>query len=82
MTITRIKGELEINHERGVIYFHGDKAVAAQYGVITALRISRIPTPIPLINNRMLDLSGPHCNWKGVLAGFEGHAGIDEGGAE
>ena len=37
---TKIHGELEIDHERGVVYFHSEKGY-------TALRIQGIPTPIP-----------------------------------
>lgn len=35
-------GELEIDHERGVIYFHA-------YTGQTMLRICRLPTPIPKV---------------------------------
>ena len=40
MSSSEIKGVLEIDHERGVIYFH------AYYG-ITQLRICSLPKPIP-----------------------------------
>lgn len=65
MTI-RIKGELEIDQERGVIYFHQDSG-------ITALRICSLPTPIPnpKYNKRlkattptMLDITHMYgCSW-------------------
>ncbi len=37
---TKIEGVLEIDHDRGVIYFHSEEGY-------TALRICRLPTPIP-----------------------------------
>ncbi len=37
---TEIKGVLEIDHARGVVYFHAD-------GQWTALRICSLPAPIP-----------------------------------
>lgn len=40
MTTTKIQGELEIDHERGVIYFHNDEGY-------TTLRICQLPKPIP-----------------------------------
>ncbi len=36
---TKIKGELEIDHERGVIYFHNEEGC-------TTLRLCNLPTPI------------------------------------
>ena len=47
MTI-RIKGELEIDSYRGVIYFHDDQGVSR-------LRLSRLPKPIPNPQERRLD---------------------------
>ena len=38
---TRIQGELEIDNDRGVIYFH------SQLMGVTIMRICRLPTPIP-----------------------------------
>lgn len=58
---TKVKGELEIQHGRGVIYFHGDSGV-------TLLRIRRLPKPIrlELSNDYMLDITHMHgTNWKG-----------------
>ncbi len=47
MTST-IKGQLEIDHERGVIYFHiSDLEAAKEIGAITLLRICSLPVPIP-----------------------------------
>lgn len=49
-----IMGELEIDPERGVIYFHAANGR-------TLLRICQLPTPIPL---RALDIShGWGCDW-------------------
>lgn len=37
---TKVKGELEIDHNRGVIYFHtGDPKIATEFGSVTILRI-------------------------------------------
>ena len=41
---TRLHGELEIDHERGVIYFHHEVGY-------TVLRIQGIPVPIPSYDN-------------------------------
>ena len=43
MTI-RIKGELEIDQRRGVIYFH---STDSRLKGLTVLRICRLPRPIP-----------------------------------
>jgi len=41
---TRIPGELEIDHERGVIYFHTeDEEISLKYGGVTILRICGLP---------------------------------------
>jgi hypothetical protein len=46
--ITKLKGELEIDHDRGVIYFHtSNKTFAKKANAITILRICQLPTPIP-----------------------------------
>lgn len=40
MSRTTIPGELEIDHERGVIYFHtSNRRVVEQYGTVTILRV-------------------------------------------
>lgn len=40
---TKLSGELEIDHDRGVIYFHvNSKEQADKLGGITALRICRL----------------------------------------
>ena len=54
-------GELEIDHRRGVIYFHS-------YTGDTILRICRLPKPIPQIPNHpetvLLDITHMHgCSW-------------------
>jgi len=52
---TRILGELEIDHDRGVLYFHtSDPEIASKYGSVTILRICRLPSPIP---PRALDIT-------------------------
>lgn len=52
---TEYTGTLEIDHERGVIYFHtNDPEVVEQYRAQTILRIHGIETPIP--NDRQIDL--------------------------
>ena len=53
-------GELEIDAERGVIYFHAD-------GVGTILRLCQLPRPIPAPGpERCLDLAwGVGVNWPG-----------------
>lgn len=57
--------QLEIDHERGVIYVHGPNGQ-------TLLRISSLPKPIPKLfqviddgtTNRMLDITHMHgCDW-------------------
>lgn len=48
---TRIDGQLQIDHERGVIYFH-----SATTGW-TVLRICSLPTPIPDVTERQLDIT-------------------------
>lgn len=58
MTYT-IRGQLEIDAERGVIYFHTtDPAAAMRLGGITMLRICSLPTPIP--TSQMLDITHMH----------------------
>jgi hypothetical protein len=56
--ITKVTGELEICHDRGVIYFHfTDKVDIMKYGQMTPLRICGIDTPIPpLESERQIDL--------------------------
>jgi hypothetical protein len=56
----KIKGELEIDRERGVIYFHSAQGY-------TALRICNLPTPIPTTNyENGLDITfGVGCSWRG-----------------
>lgn len=54
--ITKIDGQLEIDHERGVIYFHPhNTAFAEVFGGLTALRIQGLPS-IPVKPKRMLDI--------------------------
>ena len=56
--VTCIEGMLEIDHDRGVIYFHAkDEEFVNKHNVITVLRICRLPTPIPTIHERSLDIT-------------------------
>lgn len=55
--ITRIQGVLEIDHERGVIYFHPNEKESIERAVGCVLRICSLPKPIPLINERGLDIT-------------------------
>ena len=51
---TEIRGTLEIDHARGVIYFHTDEGY-------TALRICSLPKPVPTPNtNKALDITHMH----------------------
>jgi hypothetical protein len=50
-----IEGALEIDYNRGVIYFHSNDGV-------TVLRICSLPKPIP--KDKMLDITHMFgCNW-------------------
>ncbi len=52
---TKIAGQLEIDHERGVIYFHcNDSQIADEFGSVTILRICRLPAPVP---RRAIDIT-------------------------
>jgi hypothetical protein len=64
---TVLKGELEIDHERGVIYFHiTDPKAMLSRTVVTALRICNLPRPIPQIQDRALDITHmTGCDWPG-----------------
>lgn len=54
---TRIQGELEIDHTRGVIYFHSKGG--------TVLRICRLPKPIPQVGE-LLDITYLYgVSWEG-----------------
>lgn len=46
---TKTEGELEIDHSRGVIYFHSKGG--------TVLRICGLPTPVPLPISDILDIT-------------------------
>jgi hypothetical protein len=53
-----IEGELEIDHDRGVIYFHATSADALKrYGVVTILRLGHLPR-IP--HDKQLDIVHMH----------------------
>jgi hypothetical protein len=54
----RYQGELEIDSERGVIYFNSNGQ--------TLLRICNLPRPIPFLKDTMLDITHMHsASWKG-----------------
>ena len=55
--ITTYDGQLEIDHVRGVVYFHSNKGK-------TLLRICSLPKPIPEPED-LLDITFGHgVNWK------------------
>ncbi len=63
MNNTRIPGELEIDHDRGVIYFHTTElATAEKWGGVTIMRICRLPAPIPHRAFDITHLAG--CDWR------------------
>jgi len=67
MAITKLDGQLEIDHDRGVIYFHiGNSVQSAERCVVTALRVCSLPTPIPEIHKgRSLDITYMYgCDWE------------------
>lgn len=51
MATTKLQGQLEIDHERGVIYFHANPSRHAKLVnkamTVTLLRICNLPKPIP-----------------------------------
>lgn len=50
-----INGQLEINHDAGIIYFHtSDLKIVQKYDNVTILRLSNCPKPIP--ENTQIDL--------------------------
>ena len=60
----KFRGELEIDADRGVIYFHAESPVTAvEYGSVTILRICNLPTPIPKKSLDVTHLVG--CDWDG-----------------
>ena len=66
MSSIKIKGELEIDSERGVIYFHTSdlEVLEKNQGQSTILRICHLPKPIP--TSMMLDITHMMgCNWSG-----------------
>lgn len=63
MENTIIEGQLEIDHNRGVIYFHCNPDYARERGVVTMIRVCGLATPVP--KHRMLDLTNPTCDWRG-----------------
>lgn len=60
---TEIQGMLEIDHDRGVIYFHaGKKDFIMQNNVVTVLRICSLPKPIPQVRDHgCLDITHMKC---------------------
>jgi hypothetical protein len=58
--VTRHTGQLEIDHDRGVIYFH---AATGKLAGATLLRICSLPKPIP--RDKQLDVTHMHgCDWR------------------
>lgn len=63
---TTFNGQLEIDSERGVIYFHLAPEEIDKFDMptVTLLRICNLPTPIP--TDRSLDITnGFGVNWQG-----------------
>ena len=55
-------GQLEVDHERGVVYFHSDDELTGKLGIVTLLRICQLPKPIP--RDTALDITyGYGTNW-------------------
>lgn len=62
---TKINGQLEIDHERGVIYFHTtEERVLEQLNTVTILRICQLPKPIP--KNRAIDITYEWTDSEGI----------------
>lgn len=63
-SVTTIPGYLEIDHVRGVVYFHtNDQKVTEKCGTVTVLRLSNLPTPVP--HDEHLDVYLPAgAGWK------------------
>lgn len=48
MKTLQLEGVLEVDHARGVVYFHlKDPELIARFGTQTVLRICNLPKPIP-----------------------------------
>lgn len=64
MPSIHIKGELEIDKDRGVIYFHSDEHCR------TILRICNLPKPIPNeVIEEGMDITHLHnASWRGYIA--------------
>ena len=72
MATTHLPGTMEIDHDRGVIYFHlTSPSDIVKRAVMTPIRISGLPKPIPEIQNRSLDIGFEpvtfigHFDWNG-----------------
>lgn len=62
-------GQLEIDHARGVIYFHlGDPQEIERIGAVTLLRVCGLVVPIP--KDRTIDIT--HMRGADYGAGIEG----------
>ena len=55
---TIINGQLEIQHDRGVIYFHvdPDDIKEGDFNTPVVLKIAGLPQPIPAVQDRMLEV--------------------------
>lgn len=69
-TVT-VAGQLEIDVDRGVIYFHAsDSAFAEKFQGVTVLRICGLPKPVPL-DQGLLDVTcRPNHNDDNQLVSF------------
>ena len=64
----RYDGELEVDSDRGVIYFHvSDDKIAWKFGCISILRISSLPTPIPEVPLDITHMHGVSWNHESTL---------------
>jgi hypothetical protein len=72
----QIRGTLEVDTVRGVIYFHPDPPLAARKP--TLLRICNLPTPIQMSDPDLLDVTHMvGCSWGGKQQ-MDGYLGRDK----
>ena len=57
MSTVTINGVLEIDEDRGVIYFHAGPNNAEDIAGTTRLRICSLPRPIPTMENAFIDIT-------------------------
>lgn len=64
MKNSNIRGYLEIDHDRGVIYFHAEKSRDQEaFGGLTILRMGGLPKPVPKHSLDVFHMFGQ--NWGG-----------------